>query len=215
MECLGSAESIRMPSFTPINIAALIIAASFAAGLNVYATVLTLGLLDHAHWVTLPPGLEALGTWPVIGASAAMFAIEFVADKIPGFDIIWNGLHTFVRLPVAALLAYQSTSHLSPEMQALATVAGAAIAFAAHGSKTALRTAVTASPEPFSNIALSTGEDVVAVGITWLTTRHPWVAAAIAAALTLCALLAARWIYRFLRRLWKKPSASAAPVSSA
>ncbi|MGB7188799.1 MAG: DUF4126 domain-containing protein, partial [Acidobacteriaceae bacterium] len=184
-----------MTTFTPANIAALVIAASFAAGLNVYATILTLGLLTHAHWVVLPPGLEVLGTWPVIGVSAAMFAAEFVADKIPGFDLIWNGLHTFIRIPVAALIAYRASAHLSPEMQLLATIGGAAIAFAAHGSKTALRAAVTASPEPFSNIALSTSEDALAIGVTWLTTRHPWIAAAIAAALTLCAFLAARWLF--------------------
>lgn len=204
-----------MTTFTPANIAALVIAASFAAGLNVYATILTLGLLTHAHWVVLPPGLEVLGTWPVIGVSAAMFAAEFVADKIPGFDLIWNGLHTFIRIPVAALIAYQASAHLSPEMQLLATIGGAAIAFAAHGSKTALRAAVTASPEPFSNIALSTSEDALAIGVTWLTTRHPWIAAAIAAALTLCAFLAARWLFRMIRKLWKKPPASAAPLSSA
>jgi len=193
-----------MTTFTPGNIAALIIAASFAAGLNVYATVLTLGLLTHAHWVVLPPGLEVLGSWWVIGVSGAMFALEFVADKIPGFDLIWNALHTFIRLPVAALLAYQASSHLSPEMKLLAALAGAAIALVAHGSKTAVRVAVTASPEPFSNIALSTSEDAVAIGITWLTTRHPWTAATIAAVLSLCAILAARWIIRSLRRGWNK-----------
>ncbi|MFZ0661560.1 MAG: DUF4126 domain-containing protein [Acidobacteriaceae bacterium] len=203
-----------MTIFTPANIAALIFAASFAAGLNVYATVLTLGLLTHAHWVVLPPGLEVLGNWWVIGASGTMFAIEFVADKIPGFDLVWNALHTFVRLPVAALLAYQASSHLSPEMKLLAAVAGAAIAFAAHGSKTAIRAAVSASPEPFSNIALSTGEDGAAIGITWLATRHPWAAAAIAAALVLCAVLAGRWIFRLLRRVWRKPPATATPLSS-
>ncbi len=201
-----------MTVFTPSNIAALIIAASFAAGLNVYATVFTLGLLTHAHWVVPPPGLEVLGDWWVIGVSGAMFALEFVADKIPGFDLIWNALHTFIRLPVAALLAYQASSHLSPEMRLLAALAGAGIAFIAHGSKTAIRAAVTASPEPFSNIALSTSEDFIAVGITWLTTRHPWVAATIAAALTLCAILAARWVVRSLRNGWKR--LSTAPASS-
>lgn len=203
-----------MTIFTPANIAALIIAASFAAGLNVYATVLTLGLLTRAHWVVLPPGLDALGNWWVIGASGALFIAEFIADKIPGFDLIWNALHTFIRLPVAALLAYQASSHLSPELQLLATIAGAAIALIAHGSKTAVRAAVTASPEPFSNIALSTGEDAVAVGITWLTTQHPWAAAGIAAALILLALLAIRWIFRLIRRMWKRPAASPAPLSS-
>ena len=193
-----------MTVFTPANIAALVIAASFAAGLNVYATVLTLGLLTRAHWVVLPPGLEMLGNWWVIGVSGALFALEFVADKIPGFDLIWNALQTFIRLPVAALLAYQASSHLSPPMQLLAAAGGAAIALVAHGSKTAVRTAVTASPEPFSNIALSTGEDAVAVGITWLTTRHPWVAASIAVALILCAVFAVRWIVYSLRKGWRE-----------
>lgn len=201
-----------MAIFTPINIAALIIATSFAAGLNVYATVLTLGVLARAHWVVLPTGLEALGDWWVIGASGALFALEFVADKIPGFDLIWNALHTFIRIPVAALLAWEASAQMPPQLKLLAALAGAAIAFAAHGSKTAVRTAVTASPEPFSNIALSTSEDAVAVGITWLTTRHPWTAAAIAAALTLCAVLAARWIISSLRKGWKK--LSAAPAST-
>ena len=104
-------------AFTPSTIAALVIAASFAAGLNVYATVLTLGLLAHAHWVALPPGLEALSNWWIIGVSGTLFAVEFVADKIPGFDLLWNGLHTFIRVPIAALLAYRATTQLTPGMQ--------------------------------------------------------------------------------------------------
>ena len=196
-----------MAVFTPANIAALVIAASFAAGLNVYATVFTLGVLARVHWVALPPGLNALADTWVIAASGGMFALEFVADKIPALDLFWNALHTFIRVPVAALLAYQATTHLSPPMQLLATLAGAVIAFVAHGSKTAVRAAVTPSPEPLSNIALSTGEDVTAVGVTWLATQHPWIAATIAAALTLCAILAARWIVRALRRVWRRTSA--------
>ncbi len=191
-----------MTAFTPSTIAALVIAASFAAGLNVYATVLTLGLLAHAHWVVLPSGLEVLGAWPIIVASGILFALEFVADKIPGVDMVWNALHTFIRVPVAALLAYRATSHLSPQMQLLATTGGALIALAAHGSKTAVRAVVTPSPEPVSNIALSTGEDGIAIGLTWLVTRHPWTAAGIAAALTLFAVLMARWIVKALRKVW-------------
>ncbi|MDR5730176.1 MAG: DUF4126 domain-containing protein, partial [Terriglobia bacterium] len=97
-----------MTAFTPSTIAALIIAASFAAGLNVYATVLTLGLLAHTRWVMLPPGLEILGDWVVIAVSGTLFVVEFVADKIPGLDMIWNALHTFIRVPVAGLLAYRA-----------------------------------------------------------------------------------------------------------
>src|SRR6185312_7315600 len=107
--------------FSPGNITALVIAASFAAGLNIYATVLTLGILARTHWVVLPPGLDSLGhTW-VLVVCGVMFAIEFVADKIPGFDMIWNGLHTAVRAPVAALVAYHASAQLSPQMQVLAT----------------------------------------------------------------------------------------------
>ena len=190
-----------MAVFTPSTIAALVIAASFAAGLNVYATVMTLGLLAHGHWVVLPSGLEVLGDWWVIAASAAMFALEFVADKIPGVDMVWNALHTFIRVPVAGLLAYRATTHLTPEMQLLATFGGALIALAAHGSKTAVRAVVTPSPEPVSNIALSSSEDVVAIGVTWLATRHPWTAAGIAAALTLFALLMTRWTVTALREI--------------
>jgi hypothetical protein len=190
--------------FTPSTIAALVIAASFAAGLNVYATVLTLGLLAHADWVALPPGLEALASWWIIGVSGTLFVIEFVADKIPGFDLLWNALHTFIRVPVAALLAYRATTQLTPGMQVLATVVGASIALAAHGSKTAARAFVTPSPEPISNIALSGTEDVAAVGMTWLATQHPWTAAGIALALLVASIFTVRWVVKALRGLWQR-----------
>jgi len=199
-----------MPTFTPSTIAALVIAASFAAGLNVYATVLTLGLLVHAHWVVLPPGLEVLADWWVIGVSATLFGVEFIADKIPGFDLLWNALHTFIRVPVAALLAYRATTQLSPGMQVLATAVGAAIALAAHGSKTAARALVTPSPEPVSNIALSASEDVGAVGITWLATQHPWAAASITLALLLGSILMVRWVIKALQGLWQRLRPAAA-----
>src|ERR1700751_3966745 len=122
-------------NFSPANITALIIAASFAAGLNIYATVLTLGILARTQWVALPSGLEPLGQTWVLVVAGIMFAMEFVADKIPGFDVIWNALHTVIRVPLAALVAYQASSHLTPQMQILGTSLGAVIALAAHGSK--------------------------------------------------------------------------------
>jgi hypothetical protein len=187
-------------SFSPANITALVIAASFAAGLNIYATVLTLGILARTQWVALPPGLDSLGhTW-VIVVCAVMFGIEFIADKIPGFDLIWNALHTIIRVPIAALVAYHATSQLTPQMQILATALGAAIALATHGSKTALRAAVTPSPEPVSNIALSTSEDAVAVGLTWFATHHPIIGASIALVLLIAAAVAARALLRAIQR---------------
>ncbi len=181
----------------------LVVAVSFAAGLNVYATLATLGFLAHASLLDLPSGLHLLASWWVIAASGVLFAIEFFADKIPAFDLFWNALHTFVRIPVAALIAYGATSQLSPEKQFLATLAGGAIALAAHGGKTAVRVAVTPSPEPLSNFALSAGEDTLAVFLTWLATRHPIAAALIVAAFLAVIAVVMRWIVRAISRAMK------------
>src|SRR4029077_15969726 len=118
----------------------------------------------------------------------------FFADKIPAFDLLWNALHTFIRVPVAGLLAYQATAQLSPEHQLLATLLGAAVALIAHSGKTAVRAAVTPSPEPLSNITLSLGEDVVAIGLTWLATRHPYVAGTLAAIFVVIIVMLTRWV---------------------
>jgi hypothetical protein len=185
------------------ELAALIVAVSFAAGLNVYATVATLGLLAHASLVDLPVGLHLLASWWVIASSATLFAIEFFADKIPVFDLFWNALHTFVRVPAAALIAYGATSQLSPEKQLLATLAGGAIALAAHGGKTAARAAVTPSPEPISNFALSAGEDTLAIFLSWLATQHPIAAALIASAFLIAIVAVIRWVFRALSRTMK------------
>src|SRR5579884_3625584 len=135
----------------PQELFALLTAVGFAAGLNVYATVAVLGLTARFGHLPLPPGLHLLQSWTVIVACAVLFAIEFFGDKIPAFDLIWNALHTFVRVPVAALIAFEATRQLSPELQLLATLIGGLAALAAHGGKTAARTAVTPSPEPLSN----------------------------------------------------------------
>jgi len=181
---------------------AILAAIGFAAGLNLYATVAVLGLLARFSHLPLPEGLLALATWPVIIASSALFAVEFFADKIPAFDLIWNALHTFIRVPVAGLLAYQATRQLSPEMQLLATLLGAGVALVAHGGKTAARAAVTPSPEPLSNITLSLGEDVLAIGLTWLATRHPYVAGTMAVVFVIIILLMVRLVLRALRALF-------------
>jgi hypothetical protein len=187
----------------PSELFALLAAIGFAAGLNLYATVAVLGLLARFGHLPLPPGLQLLESGPVIAASLALFGIEFFADKIPAFDLIWNALHTFIRVPVAGLLAYQAASHLSPERQLLAALLGAAVAFVAHGGKTAARAAVTPSPEPFSNITLSLSEDVLAIGLTWLATRHPYAAGALAASFVATIMLMARVVIQALRALFR------------
>src|SRR5207245_2375782 len=188
----------------PANeLVALLIAVSFAAGLNLYATVATLGLLAHAGVLTLPPALQLLASWYVIGASGLLFAVEFFADKFPALDLIWNALHTFIRVPVAALLAYRATASLSPWEQLAAAAVGGAIALAAHGGKTAVRAAVTPSPEPLSNIGLSLGEDALAIFLTWFATQHPYVAATLAICFLAVIILLLRWVVKAVKALFR------------
>lgn len=200
--------------FADTDLVGLIVSASFAAGLNVYATVATLGLLAHGGLLVLPPALNLLSSWWVIGASTVLFAVEFFADKVPAFDLVWNALHTFVRIPVAALIAFGATSQLSPERQLLATLAGGAIALAAHGGKTAARAAVTPSPEPFSNISLSLGEDALAIFLIWFATKHPVAASLIVLAFLIAIVLVIRWVIRALRNLFRFGSTDKRVVSS-
>jgi Domain of unknown function (DUF4126) len=193
-------EAVRLP---PNEVAAALVAISFAAGLNVYATLATLGLLAHAGVLPLPPALHLITNWWVIGASLALFLVEFFADKVPAFDLLWNALHTFIRIPVAALLAYGATSQLSPEKQLIATLLGGAIALAAHGGKTAVRAAVTPSPEPLSNIGLSLGEDALAIFLTWFATQHPYVAATLAICFLAVIILLLRWVVKAVKALFR------------
>lgn len=183
---------------------AIVVGASFAAGLNVYATVATLGLLSHTHYFQLPPALHIIGSWPVIVVCAVLFIIELFADKIPVFDLIWNALSTFVRVPVAALISFGATQHLSPGGQMMATILGGAIALAAHSGKLALRTAVTTSPEPASNIALSVGEDVAAITLTWFATQHPVISAVVVAVCLLLVILTIRYVVGAVKRWFRK-----------
>lgn len=184
------------------TVTAVVVAVCFAAGLNVYATVLGLGVMARMHWVVLPPGLEMVTDRWVIAASGVLFAGEFVADKIPGVDLVWNALHMFVRIPVAALLAYGASSHLPWGMQVLVTAVGAAIAAAAHGSKLAARVVATASPEPVTNVLLSTGEDGLAIGLSWVAMHHPWIAGGAAAGMTGIGVFGIWWGARRVRAAW-------------
>jgi hypothetical protein len=191
--------------FSPRQLAALAIATSFAAGVNVYATVATLGLLARFNVIELPASLSPVAENWVIASAAVLFLVEFVADKVPFFDLVWNALQTFVRVPVAALLAYGAASRLSPADQLLTAALGSVVALAAHGGKMAARVAVTPSPEPFSNIALSFGEDVFAVFLTWLATQHPFIAAAIAVVLVVAIVAVAGVVVRVLRSVFSGP----------
>src|SRR5260370_35314468 len=142
----------------PAQLFSLLAAVGFAAGLNLYATVGVLGLLARFGHLPLPTGLQVLAGWPVISASIVLFGIEFFADKIPAFDLVWNALHTFIRVPVAVLVAYRATASLSPWEQLAAAAVGGSIALAAHGGKTAVRAVVPPAPEHLPNMAFSMGD---------------------------------------------------------
>lgn len=193
---------MRIPLIpTGTELTAVLVVVCFSAGLNVYATVAMLGLLSRAGFLILPGSLHGVENWYVIGACCSLFLVEFVGDKVPIFDLLWNAAHTFVRIPVAGLLAYAATSGLPPNKQILATLLGALVAFLAHGGKMAARAAVTHSPEPFSNMALSLGEDSAVIFLTWLVTRHPYAAATIVFVAIAIIAVAIRAVVRALRKL--------------
>lgn len=193
------------------TLTALLVVVCFSAGLNVYATVAMLGVLARTHVVILPPSLGIVESWYAIGACAILFLVEFVGDKIPVFDLLWNALQTFVRVPVAALITYAATSQLPQWQQLLATLAGSLIALAAHGGKTAARAAVLHSPEPISNAALSLGEDAAVVFLIWFATKHPYAAAAIVVVATIVIVLMIRVVVRAMRNLFAQAEQALTP----
>ena len=164
---------------SPLETLGFTLGTSFAAGLNLYATVATAGLLEHYGVIQLPPALAILGQPIVWGLALAIFAVEFVADKVPLVDSVWDTIHTFIRPPAAALLAYGAFADVPEPCKLSAALLAGSIAFTSHGAKATTRVAVNASPEPFSNWGLSVTEDVVAVGLSWLATTHPVITSAV------------------------------------
>jgi len=146
---------------------------AWLSGINLYATVATLGLLQHFGLVVLPGELDVLGNWWVIGVAATMYVVEFLADKIPAVDTAWDAVHTFIRVPAGAVLAAAAFSNADPVVRIIALLAGGGVALSSHGTKAAVRATANLSPEPFSNIALSLGEDAVAVGSSFLMAWFP------------------------------------------
>jgi hypothetical protein len=157
------------------TLAALAIAlgAAWGSGLNVYATVLVLGGAERLGLVTLPHDLQVLGSPWVLGVAAILFALNFLADKIPYIDSINDLLHTFVRVPAGALLAYGAAGNLSPEVAVIAGLLGGTLAIGTHVAKTGSRALINTSPEPFSNIAASLAEDISVIGGLALAIAHP------------------------------------------
>jgi uncharacterized membrane protein len=170
--------------------------AASTSGINLYATVLTLGLLQRFHWLKLPGEWTVLGETWVLGLAALLFVVEFVADKIPFVDSIWDSIHTFIRVPAGAVLMASAFADLDSSIRLGAGLLGGSLALTTHGAKATARLAVNSSPEPFSNIILSVLEDVLTVSLLGLSATHPWVAGMLLlVVLSICALV----IYTFFR----------------
>ncbi len=188
----------------PLQTLSLALGAGFSSGLNLYATVATLGLLQRFGVVKLPESLQALAHPWVIGIAAGLYLIEFFADKLPYFDTIWDIVHTFIRPPAAAVLAYAAAGGAGAEWRWGAALLAGGVALTSHGAKASARAAVNTSPEPFSNWTLSLGEDVLAVWLSWMASVHPVATTIVVVGLLALCVFLLYHLFRFARRAIQK-----------
>ena len=177
---------------------------SLAAGVNLYATVAILGLAARYGWVDLPAQFQVFNHDVVIGAAIVMYLIEFLADKIPYFDSLWDGIHTLIRPVGGALVAVGTLGDASPAVEGLVALLGGTIAAGSHLTKTSTRAAANASPEPFSNWALSIVEDVFVVGLGALALKYPTAAFVVVAIIVVLIAVFAAVIVRTVRRWFRR-----------
>ena len=190
------------------HLVALAAALGWASGLRLYAVVFITGAIGYLGWVPLPEGLKLLQHPLVLGASALMVLVEFVADKVPGLDTLWDAVHTLIRIPAGAALAAGVFGGLGPEWGSawaiVAALAGGTLAATAHAAKASTRAAVNTSPEPFSNIGLSLLGDAAVPALLWLAWEHPlWFFPVLALAIVLAVVLIVV-LFKFLRGLVRR-----------
>ena len=188
---------------------ALSMGVAWASGINLYATILMLGVLNKMGHITLPPGLEIVSDPLVLIAAGFMYCVEFFADKTPGVDTGWDALHTFIRIPAGAALAAGAVGELSPAVELAAALTGASLAAGSHAFKAGSRVMINTSPEPVSNWVASFSEDLLVIGGLWAALNHPiwFLAGLVLFILLLIWLLPKLWrgvkkVFRFLARLF-------------
>lgn len=191
---------------------AVVVPLAFASGINVYATVAAIGLAARLDLVALPAQFTPFESGWVIAAALLLYAVEFIADKVPWVDSVWDAVHTVVRPAGGAIIAGLAAGGATPEVQAIAALLGGSVALTTHVAKAGTRVMVNASPELFTNWALSLAEDLLVIGLTWLTMTHPFMAAALAAALLLVIVASASVLLQAVRRrLRRRPSGADGP----
>jgi hypothetical protein len=198
-----------------LNTLGIAMGTAWLSGINLYATVLTLGLLQRWNVAHLPGDLSVLShTW-VIVAAASLFVVQFIADKVPAVDSVWDLIHTFIRVPAGAILAATAFADFRPEVRVVALLVGGGIALSSHGAKTATRLAANTSPEPVSNVLLSLAGDGVSVGGSLLAVSHPLVFIGIIAGAVIISVVLFRYIYRGFKRLffWRRTAQDPLPTA--
>jgi hypothetical protein len=191
----------------PLATFGLGLGSAWLSGFNLYATVLTLGLLQRFHLVQLPGDLDFISRGWVIGVAAVLYLVEFLADKIPVVDSVWDAIHTFIRVPAGAVLAASAFAHFDPAVRAVALLAGGTLALGSHGAKASVRMTANASPEPFSNIFLSIVEDIFTIGLAALAAFHPLVILVIILVFLLLLVWLGPKVFRAIRRMLRQVGA--------
>jgi len=175
---------------------ALTMGLAWASGINLYATLFTLGYLANTGNMDLPPDLAIIANPMVMGAAGLMYCIEFFADKIPGIDTGWDTIHTFIRIPAGAMLAAGAIGEMNPAIEITAALLGGGLATATHATKAGSRVLINTSPEPFTNWAASIGEDIAVIAGVWACLNHP-ILFLLALALSIVLMI---WL---LPKIWK------------
>lgn len=188
-----------MDWFSTISLA---LGSAWTSGINLYATVTILGLLQKFSLAKLPLGLTVLDNWWIIGIGGFLFAVEFFADKIPYVDSVWDVIHTFIRIPAGAVVAYSATNQMDPSVTVIATLLGGGLALSSHGTKAALRATANLSPEPVSNWILSLLEDGIAIVGTVLAVFAPIIIMLILGIFALFFIWFVPKVFRAIRRLF-------------
>jgi len=193
---------------------ALSMGVAWASGINLYATILVLGLMGNSGAMPLPEELQLVQQPIVIGASALMYAVEFFADKFPGVDTGWDAIHTFIRIPAGAALAAAAVGNVDPSVSLAAALVGGSLSAATHATKAGSRVMINTSPEPVTNWAASIGEDLTVLGGLWVALNHPviFIAALIVFILLLIWLLPKLWraikkVFSAIGKLFKREKA--------
>lgn len=189
-----------MDWFSTISLA---LGSAWTSGINLYATVTILGLLQKLGLTKLPLGLTALDSWWVIGVAGGLFVVEFFADKIPYVDSVWDVIHTFIRIPAGAIVAYAATNQMDSSVTVIATLLGGGLALSSHGTKAALRATANLSPEPVSNWALSFIEDGLAIVGTLLAVFAPFIIMAVLGIFVIFFIWFVPKVFRAIGRLFR------------